>query len=128
MTTTTRTQPTRPPCSATRWLAWLLLACLALPLPAALAAPVMKVLELSHEGALISWRVNETGRGQATVALCDGCGQDTIMSITSQSRLLVGGTEVPFSDHRSAAQVRVTVFYLPDENRITRIVVDDLPQ
>lgn len=96
--------------------------------PAAFTVPIMKILELSREGALVTYSVGETGFGKAVVSKCDTCGEKIELDITPQTRLIVGGKEVSFRDYPTADQSRVTVFYLPDENRLTRIVASSLSQ
>ncbi len=95
---------------------------IAIPTAPAIAVPIMKVLELSREGALVTYRVDRNGFGKAIVYLCDSCSETIELEITPQTRLEVNGKEASFRQHSRARRSRMTVFYLPDERRLTRIV------
>ncbi len=107
--------------------AFLLILSASLP-TAAVAVPIMKILELSREGALVTYNVGENGYGKAVVSMCDSCGEFLELDITPRTRLILDGRDVSFADHPAADGSRMTVFYLPDEKRLTRIVATSPPQ
>ncbi|KAA3629001.1 MAG: hypothetical protein DWQ08_07065 [Proteobacteria bacterium] len=89
------------------------------------AIPVMKILELSKEGALITYKVNARGVGTASVSTCEDC-KDTIkLRITANSKLVVQGVETPFEKVPRLKNRRVTVYYLPKKNLLTRLIIDE---
>ncbi len=93
------------------------------PVGIAMAAPVMKPLEESREGVLVSFEINRHGVGKALVDACDGCEQRMRLRIEPTTEVYVVDRKLSPGRSIRANSRRCTVFYLPTEGRLTRLVV-----
>jgi len=88
------------------------------------ADPVVEVVERAFEGATISWRIDPSDNGTATVNSCAGCSGPVILAIDPSTRIGRHDGISAGPRPRRGRRLAATVYYLPTSRIVTRIVLD----